>query len=181
MDDQKMLMNPHERAILENFLDQLVRVRWTWKIREADAMIRRALHHQPDAAYLLVQRSLMVARALEKTKARLAKYELAQGRGYFFDAGAPSPTAPTPWTVVGASAPKRSQAFPPDPVSALPGLLPAVAAPAASEPLRVSGAASFLGQAAATAAGMAGGAFLVKGLENLIDDYVADHDYACLV
>ena len=58
-------MNPHERAILENFLDQLVRVRGTRKIPEAVAMIRRAVDRQPDAAYLLVQRSLMLGQALE--------------------------------------------------------------------------------------------------------------------
>jgi predicted ATPase len=45
-------MNPDERAVLENFLDQLVRIRGAWKIREAEAMIRRAVDRQPDAAYL---------------------------------------------------------------------------------------------------------------------------------
>jgi hypothetical protein len=49
MDDRNVLMNPHERAILENFLDQLVRVRGAWKIREAEAMIRRAVDRQPHA------------------------------------------------------------------------------------------------------------------------------------
>jgi hypothetical protein len=38
-----------------------------------------------------------------------------------------------------------------------------------------------LGQAAATAAGIAGEAFLVQGLENLIDDYVGDDEYAPLI
>lgn len=76
-------MNPHEQAILENFLDQLVRVRGTRKIPEADAMIRRAVDRQPDAAYLLVQRSLVLGQALEETKARLAEYELGQGQGCY--------------------------------------------------------------------------------------------------
>src|SRR5260370_40444027 len=92
-------MNPHERAILENFLDQLVRVRGTRKIPEADAMIRRAVDRQPDAAYLLVQRNLMLGQALAETKAQLADYELSQGQRRFLGAGASSPPDPTPQTV----------------------------------------------------------------------------------
>jgi hypothetical protein len=86
-------MNPHEQAILESFLEQLVRVRGTRKIPEADAMIRRAVDRQPDAADL--------------------------------------------------------------------------------EPLRGAGTAGFLGQAAATAAGVAGGEFLFQGLENLLSPHSA--------
>jgi hypothetical protein len=159
-------MNPHEQAVLENFLDQLVRVRGTRKVPEADAMIRRAVDRQPDAAYLLVQRSLMLGQALEETKARLAEYELGQGQGSFFNAGASSaPT--TPQTMAAASAPERFQASRAGPASALPGALPAGAPPAPPEPPRGGGTASFLGQAAATAAGVAGGEFLFHGLENM--------------
>jgi hypothetical protein len=159
-------MNPHEQAILENFLDQLVRVRGTRKIPEADAMIKRAVDRQPDAAYLLVQKSLMLGQALEETKARLAEYELGQGQGSFLNAGASSGPA-TPQIMAAASAPERSQASRPGPASALPGPLPAAAPPASPEPLRGGGAAGFLGQAAATAAGVAGGEFLFHGLENM--------------
>jgi uncharacterized protein len=49
---KECFVNPHEQAILENFLDQLVRVRGTRKIPHADAMISRAVNRQPDAAYL---------------------------------------------------------------------------------------------------------------------------------
>jgi uncharacterized protein len=158
-------MNPHEQAILENFLDKLVRVRGTRKIPEADAMIRRAVDRQPDAAYLLVQRSLMLGQALEETKARLAEYELGQEQGSFLDAGASKAPA-TPQTMA-ASAPERSQASRPGLASALLGTLPAGVPPPSPEPLRAGGTGGFLGQAAATAAGVAGGAFLFQGLENL--------------
>jgi len=112
-------MNPHEQAILENFLDQLVRVRGTQKIPEADAMIRRAVDRQPDAAYLLVQKSLMLGQALEQAKARLAEYELGQEQGGFLDAGASSARASMPQTMVAASAAERSQTSRPGPASAL--------------------------------------------------------------
>ncbi len=164
-------MNPHEQAILENFLDQLVRVRGTRKIPEVDEMIRRAVDRQPDAAYLLVQRSLMLGQALEETKARLAEYELGQGQGSFLNAGASS--APATPQAVAASAPERSQASRPGSASALSGALPAGAPPASPEPLRAGGTAGFLGQAAATAAGVAGGEFLFQGLENLFSPHGA--------
>jgi hypothetical protein len=162
-------MNPHEEAILENFLEQLVRVRvrGTPKIPEADAMIRRAVDRQPDAAYLLVQRNLMLGQALVETKARLAEHEPALGQRSFLDAGAFSTPAPTPQTMVAASAAERSQTFRPGPASALPGPLSPGAPPASPEPSRGSGTAGFLGQAAATAAGVAGGEFLFQGLENM--------------
>ena len=86
-------MNPHEQAILVSFLGQLVRVRGTRKIPEADAMIRRAVDRQPDAAYLLVQRSLMLGQALEESKARLTEYERDQGQEGFLNAGASSAPA----------------------------------------------------------------------------------------
>jgi uncharacterized protein len=165
-------MNPHEQAILESFLDQLVRVSGTRKIPEADAMIRRAVDRQPDAAYLLVQRSLMLGQALEETKARLAEYELSQGQGSFLNTGASSAPA-APQTMAAASAPERSQASRPGPASALPGALPAGTPPASPEPLRGGGTAGFLGQAAATAAGVAGGEFLFQGLENLFSSHGA--------
>jgi hypothetical protein len=71
-------MNSQERALLEGFLDKLVQVHVTRKIPEADAMIRRVVDRQPDAAYLLVQRSLMLEQALEQSNARIAELELAQ-------------------------------------------------------------------------------------------------------
>src|ERR1700674_4548738 len=152
-------MNPAEQAILEDLRVQLVSVRGTRKIPEAHAMIRRAVDKQPDAAYLLVQRSLMLGQALEEAKARLAEYELSQGQGSFLNTGASSAPA-TPQTMAAASAPERSQAFHPGPASALPGAVPVGAPPASPEPLRGGGAAGFRGQAAATAAGVAGGEFL---------------------
>jgi uncharacterized protein len=146
-DDRNVLMNPDERAILENFLHQLVQVRGVRKIREAEAMIRRAVERQPDAAYLLAQRSLMLEQALEKTKARLAKYELTQEQG----------------SALGA-----------DTSSAR------VSPNSSPEPLRGGGEPSFLGLASPAAAGIVGEAFLVQGLEHLIDDDVGDDDYARL-
>src|SRR4029077_17949604 len=149
-------MNSQERVLLEGFLDKLVQVHGTRKIPQADAMIRRAIDLQPDAAYLLVQRSLMLEQALEKSNARIADLELAQRQPdrNFLDTGT-SNNAPQTQRTAAMMTPSP----------------PAGAAP--PEPSRGGGAASFLGQAAATAAGVAGGAFLFEGIENLFGPHGA--------
>jgi uncharacterized protein len=62
-------MNSQERALLENFLNHLVQVSGIKKVPQADAKIGSAFKRQSDAAYLLVQRCLILDRALEQAKA----------------------------------------------------------------------------------------------------------------
>jgi uncharacterized protein len=150
-------MNSQESALLENFLDKLVKTQGTRKIPQADAMIRRAVNRQPDAAYLLVQRSLILEQALEQAKARIAELELTQQADRnqnFLDTGAANTPAQMPRAAAMTAAPPAGAAMP-------------------SEPSRVGGASSFLGQAAASAAGVAGGAFLFEGIENLFGPHRA--------
>jgi uncharacterized protein len=152
-------MNSDEREVLENFLDQLIQVRGIKKVPQADAMIRSALERQPDAAYLLVQRSLVLGRALEQAKARIAELEQSQ-QGSFLDSG-----------ISGASAPASQR-------TAAPERPPVGYSGSSPEASRGSGAGSFLGQAAATAAGVAGGAFLFEGLENMLNHGASPLDHA---
>ncbi len=151
-------MNPQERALLEQFLGRLVQIHGIHKVPQADAMIRRAFERQPDAAYLLVQRSLMLEQALEQAKARIADLELTQqpdrNRNFLdIDAG---------------NAPVQASRAAATPIAA-----PPAGAAIPLEPSRGGGATSFLGQAAATAAGVAGGAFLFEGIENLFGPHGA--------
>jgi hypothetical protein len=149
-------MNSQEHALLESFLDKLVQVHGTRKIPQADAMIRRAVDRQPDAAYLLVQRSLMLEQALEQSNARIAELELAQRQPdrNFLDSGTSNSSPQMQRAAAMIASPPAGAAAPP-------------------EPSRGGGAASFLGQAAATAAGVAGGAFLFEGIENLFGPHGA--------
>jgi hypothetical protein len=164
-------MNAQERAALENFLDQLVQIHGVDKIAEADLMIRRAVERQPDAAYLLVQRALLLGQALDAAKARIAALERGQAGSNqaFLNSGtsgwsaanqAPSTAsaAPVPPTQGPSSATPPSGSAPP----------PAFPAPATQAPPSPGAGASFLGQVAATAAGVAGGAFLFEGIEGLL-------------
>jgi hypothetical protein len=146
-------MNSEERRLLTEFLDQLKTAQGVTKDPEADGLIARAVATQPDAPYLLVQKALLQERALANAKARIAQLEQAQSRpreahrGGFLG-GDPwgSPAAP---------------AFTPGAGS------PWAAAPQPSP----SPWGGFLGTAAATAAGVAGGAFLFHGIESLLDHH----------
>ena len=165
-------MNPQERALLETFLDQLVRVRGVAKDPQADSMIKRAVEQQPDAAYLLVQRALLLGQALDQAKARIAELERAQegsSRG-FLDSGASSWSAATPQASTATGAPPRSPVGGAGPSYQSPGpqSSPLNTAPVGAPMPAQAGAPSFLGQAAATAAGVAGGAFLYEGIESLL-------------
>jgi hypothetical protein len=151
--------------MLQDFLDQLVQARGVTKDPQADAMIARAVSRQPDAAYLLVQRALLVEQALGNAKARIAELESQGGKesgGGFLDANS--------W---GNSAAAR----PSNPVPGMgQGGYPQQAAPvpnAQSAPARSGGflggaGGSMLGTVAATAAGVAAGSFLFHGIGNLL-------------
>lgn len=155
-------MNPQERAELENFLDQLVQIRGVEKIAEADGMIRRAVDRQPDAAYLLVQRAMLLGRALKQAKAQIAELEQAQqepSREFLGSSASSSWSASAPAGPSAMAAPARP------PTGASPSFQPA--APTGWPVAGPGGGSSFLGQAAATAAGVAGGAFLFEGIESL--------------
>ncbi len=147
-------MTPNERALLQEFLQQLVRIRGVAKDTEANAMIEQALAQQPDAGYLLVQRALLLEQALNAAKAELTELRNRDEGGRSFLSGADA------W---GRERPQRQPlSVAGTPISPVPGA--PVASSVASAPSPFGG---FLGQAAATAAGVAGGAFLFQGLEHL--------------
>jgi hypothetical protein len=142
-------MTPQENQLLQDFLNQLSRAQAGTKDREAQALIASAFARQPDAAYLVVQRALLLERALKQAQAQLARFQ-EQGSSFIGGGGSWS-RAPTP-----ASGAAPAPAYTP------PAEIGARAAGVGS------GWGSFLGNAAATAAGVAGGAFLFQGLENLL-------------
>ena len=183
-------MTPQERSLLETFLTQLVQVRSINKDAEAERLIARAVEQQPDATYLVVQRALLLGQALEQAKARIAELEEA-GRGQGFldpnasgwgnpsgpSSGVPAggagrgyggggPAAGGPGVAVGGGAPGYGAPAYGAPAYGGPVYGAAPMYPAYGAPVG-GGFSSFLGQAAATAAGVAGGEFLFQGMENL--------------
>ncbi|RAO77947.1 DUF2076 family protein [Dyella jiangningensis] len=149
-------MTPQEQQLLEDFLQRLVSAGGVAKDPQADALIRQRLAGQPDALYLLVQRSLLQQQALENAKAQIAQLQSQlgsqQGGGSFLGGQSPAwGAAPPPYPPqASASAPSwRERLF-------------------GGAPAQPPAAPSFLSQAATTAAGVAGGMFLFEGIESLI-------------
>ncbi|WP_313165989.1 DUF2076 domain-containing protein [Massilia oculi] len=157
-------MNPSDQKMLQDFLGQLVQARGVAKDPEADALIQRAVAQQPDAAYLLVQRALLVEQALGNAKARIAELENqgSTGGGGFLDANQwgnsaqSKPSNPVPG--IGQGAYQQN-----GPTGSAPQ-----AQPAKSGGFLGGAGGSMLGTVAATAAGVAAGSFLFHGIGNLL-------------
>lgn len=156
-------MNPQEREQLTRFLDQLAAVRISEKDSEAETLIRATVAKQPDAAYLLVQRAMLLEQALNGAKAQIAqlqsrsKADSMPGKSGFLGGG-------NPW-----AAPSGAASNP----AGIPGAGDYQLPRAPQSPATGGGASSFLGNVATTAAGVVAGSFLFQGIENLLGHHQA--------
>lgn len=161
-------MTPQERELLTNLVARLKQAPPAETDEEALAMIRDLVRDLPDAPYLLAQTVLIQDYALHQAQSRIAEFERqAQPQrsaggsflGAIFGSAAPSrpQPAPQPQTYAQAS-PAYTQA---PPSYAQPGPW------GGGGPFAQSSGPSFLRSAAATAAGVAGGALLFQGIESL--------------
>jgi hypothetical protein len=149
-------MTLEERDRLDRLLAQLAAVRGIPKDPAAEERMATALARQPDAAYLLVTRVLLLEQALEEANARAAAAEWQRVPGQIQrQAQESEPTRQPP-------APAENARLAAAPAADAWGRR---AAPAAAP---ASGGRSFLRDAAAAAAGVAGGAFLFQGLQHLL-------------
>ena len=175
-------MTPQEHEKLQQFLSQMRQAQGVQRDPEADALINAAVSRQPDAAYLLVQRTLLQEQAIEAARARIAELEQqlqapkpatsflggtddwgnsARSRA---GAGSAATAAPSPYQQ--APAPAYQGGYPAaDPAQRQGGLSRFGMGGMGG---MGGGGSSFLGTMAATAAGVAGGAFLFQGIGNLL-------------
>jgi len=149
-------MNSQERDQLNQLLKQLGEVKLATKDTEAESLINEAAAGQPDAAYLLVQRTLLLEQALNNAKARidelqnqLQNAQVAQKTSFL---------ANDPW----AQTSKSSGSVPGASTYQVPREAPQ------TQPGAFGGGSSFLGNVATTAAGVVAGSFLFQGIENLM-------------
>jgi len=106
-------MNAQETAQLQQFLDTLVAAKGVTKLPDADQLIRQAFARQQDAAYLLVQRCMLLEQGLAQAKSRIAELEAPQtSSGSFLGSGyqpgfaaRPSAGSPAPYAAGPAAAP----------------------------------------------------------------------------
>lgn len=151
-------MSPSDAQMLHDFLGQLVQARGVKKDPEADALIQRAVEQQPDAAYLLVQRALLMEQALDSARARIAALEnqvnsaqQSRGGGFLDHAWGRGRSQH------GHGPQHYQHAHQPNYQHAMSGAM--------------GRGGGFLGTMAATAAGVAAGSFLFHGLDNLFHDH----------
>lgn len=146
-------MTSQESHALQTFLVQRTQAHLNSKDPGAQAMIDTAVAQQPDAAYLLVQRTLLLEQALQRANSQIAQLQAQRtsvSSGAWDQAWAPTSVGP----------PQRPASAPPAPTQPQ-GIQPQQAINT------TPGWSGILGNAASTAAGVAGGAFLFQGLEGL--------------
>ncbi|MFE0758984.1 DUF2076 domain-containing protein [Inquilinus sp. NPDC058860] len=157
-------MTPQERELLTNLVARLKQAPPAERDDEAAAMIRDLVRDLPDAPYLLAQTVLIQDYALHQAQSRIVELERqaqqpqrSSGGGSFLGAIFGSGAAPRPQP---APQPQAYTQAPPAYAQAQPG-------PWGGGPFAQSSGPSFLRSAAATAAGVAGGALLFQGIESL--------------
>jgi hypothetical protein len=160
-------MTPQEKQLITALLARLKQAANQPKDPEAASLIDSAMAAQRDAPYLLVQTVLIQDMALADAQRRIAELE-----GQLAEAKAP-PSQPTRF--LGGAVPAvgpwgRSDPAPsPGPVWTQSGVAapPSPAQPMMAPLIAPGPGSGFLRQAAATAAGVAGGALLFQGIESL--------------
>jgi uncharacterized protein len=164
-------MTPEERTLISTLFDRLDSAGAKPKDPQADEYIRTKVSQQPAAPYLLVQSTLVMQQALTAAQTRIADLEKqlsatqrpgAEPSGSFlsgvanlFGVGQP-PAQPA----------RGTQNPPPLPSQSAP--LSKLSPPPLPETGRGPAGGSFLQSALSTAAGVAGGALLFQGIQNLL-------------
>ena len=189
-------MNPQEKELLTTLLDRLRNAPRQDKDPEADALIRQAMAVQPDLPYYLTQTVLIQDLSLHQAQQRIADLEKQL-------ADAQQAAKPTVGSFLGGLFGSRPPAQASGPAQAGPPQAgpwtrsPQVAAAPPAQPYGQPGYAQqpgygqqpmgggfmgggmggagggFLRSAAATAAGVAGGALLFQGIESLFGNHYA--------
>lgn len=190
-------MNAQEQTLIENLFQQLRQLDGQPKEGQAETCIRQQAQQTPDALYWLTQRSLLLEQALQQAQQQQAQLQtqLAEAQAAaakptggsgtsFLGAGLDTHFGRTPDANLASRSPAGyAPSYPqnsgaaggygdtPTPASSGRWFGAAPAAPAAqpvpAQPTAGSAAGGFLGQAAASVAGVAGGMLLFNGLSHL--------------
>jgi uncharacterized protein len=153
-----MPMNSQESTLITELFDRIAKNPPQQVDVEAERLIAEKVAANPHATYVLTQSTIILQQAVTAAQSRIAALEkqvaeassTQQGGGFLSGVANLFGSSQTPAQPV----PARPVAPPP---------IPQQAAPATT-----SGGSSFLQNAAATAAGVAGGALLFQGIENLM-------------
>ena len=144
-------MNPQESALINELFDRVAQASGQQRDQQAEQLIESKIASTPHALYVLTQSTIILQQAVIAAQAKIAALEKqvaeagSQVQGGSFLSGVANLFGPP------QTGPTRAVAPPPVPAQ--------VAAPQGG---------GFLQNAMATAAGVAGGALLFQGIENLM-------------
>jgi uncharacterized protein len=187
-------MTPQERQLIGELFQRLAQLENTPRDPDADAMIREGLRRAPNAAYSLVQTVLLQDEALKAANAHIQELEqecgkprqpnepprgfLDQMRDSLFGREEPRGSVPR---VPQGGAPMGAPVSRPDPWGQQQGYqqpgyqqggyppgAPQAGYPQPGYPQAGGGGGSFLGTAAAAAAGLIGGSLLMGGIRSAL-------------
>jgi uncharacterized protein len=165
-------MTPEERDLVVELFDRLATLEDAQRDPEAERLIRDGLRQAPNAPYALVQTVLVQDEALKRADARIRELEGAAeaqtaARDTSFLGGVRESLfgrregrGSVPSVRSAEAAPGMSPAWRASPQAAAPAPAP-MGAP-------MTGGGSFLGTAAAAAAGMIGGSLLLDGIRSMM-------------
>jgi uncharacterized protein len=178
-------MTPQEQDLITQLLERLKRTDVQGKDLEAEALIRAGVAAQPDVPYLLVQTVLIQNMTLDAAQARITELEQqlaaaqqAAAKPTSFLGGRTGSVPASPSAVSPAAAPspwgsrQAAVAPPAQPWGAPPGG-PGGMGQGIGQGMGMGGGGGFLRNAAATAAGVAGGALLFQGISSLLGGHNA--------
>jgi hypothetical protein len=182
-------MNAQERQLIDELFDRLSKLETTPRDADAEAAIMQGLRRAPNAAYALVQAVLLQDEALKRANARLEELEAraapSSSSGSFLDTmretlfgsqqsrgSVPSVQPQDSSRPVWNSGQVNAQLDPR--YTSASGYAPGYGSPYGSSPSY--GGSSFLGTAAAAAAGVIGGSLLMSGIRGLMSSHQAFAD-----
>ena len=162
-------MTSDERTLISDLFDRLKQAGVQQKDAEADAYIRSKVLEQPSAPYLLVQATLVMQQALTAAQSRIAGLEkqLAEATRPAQESGGSFLSGVANLFGVGQPQPPPRAAQTPPPLPTQPAPQSAYSQPPVPQRVQSPGG-GFLQSALSTAAGVAGGALLFQGIQNLM-------------
>jgi uncharacterized protein len=185
---RRTAMTPQEQQLVADLFDRLASLEDQRRDPDAERLIREGLGRAPNAVYALVQTALVQDEALKRANARIEELESAiaapaESSGSFLDSvrnmisGRDQPRASVPSVQPGGMGSSgvwgprpddgQAQGYPPQSYPqgySPPGYQQAGYPPAGPG----AGGGSFLGTAAATVAGVVGGAMLLNGIRSMM-------------
>jgi hypothetical protein len=179
-------MTPQERQMIDDLFDRLAKLETAPRDPEAEHAIIDGLRRAPNAAYALVQTALVQDEALKRADAKIRELsgegqpQQAQGGSFLdsmrnaFTANARTsvPSINTPPAGAGGPDPRwnqggTAQSAPNYQSAPQQGYAPGYGAGYSGSPGMFGGGSSFLGTAAASAAGMIGGSLLLNSISSM--------------